>query len=1097
MLPSTHLSLTQIFLHNWHRFHHQRIAVQDSLYLAGHNGSGKSSLLDALQVVLIADRHQIRFNSSAQDRSERNLATYVLGQLGEGYALRQGNQVAYIVLEFADAPRQKVVTLGVCIEVREGQDDRTYFILPEPFDEAVFVPNGQPRTRRELRKLLRARRGVKIHDNYGEYRADLLDALGGLNERFFDLFIKALRFEPIRNIGDFVERYLLDKKEIRLDTLQSVRDNLQILQARAEQVERQLRALTELLAGQQEALRLRSLHEQYTLLAVLLRAEAAARRVVQLIQAIAQQRELAARLQADLERVGAVLKGAKEAYQIARDRYREADVVRRREALEKEIDETTHAIGSIEQRWRELRRDLQSEAGPLQAVLGTSALEAAENTAWQAVVDTVLAVAEAPPPTALAAQLQQALPLLANAHSRLVAAQALLSQRRQGLEKREVELVREIAELEQQGQIRYRPEVERLQTLLTPIVGTRPALLCELIEVVDARWQDAVEAMLGARRFNLIVSPTWFERATQELDRARAQEKLYDVGLLDVARASAGARPAQPGSLATQVTTQAPALQAYINQVLGEIMLCETVAELRQHRRAVTPEVVVYAEWVVRAIRPNVYTPHFIGQRARASQIAARRRELAEVRQQLNDLKPQWQNQQAALQLLQRHSQWALLHLRLDAELDASSLRVTLARLQAELAALDLSGVVELAREVERLAKLIDQYSHEEKDLNRQEAVAHTTLASLQKSLPGAQSEQAEQAQEATAARERYPETVTEAEKMLAQRLQAAELDDEMRKVESAAKGFDTQANNAEKKFTVLATAYNRDFAFAGNPGNPRDERYAQERERLAATELPQFKAQIEQARQQAEHELREHVLHTLREQIREAKQELGRINNALAPLEFHHEKYAFRYEANPAVQEFYQLITGYPESGALFESQFYVEHRAAFERLHAQLTHKPADEAERREQERLVDYRHYLQYDIEIQNLYNGNRSRLSRMMNQKSGGETQTPFYLTLAASFVQLYNVHTHSGQPAIRLVVFDEAFTKMDQDRIGATLELFKEFGLQVITATPLERCEYLVPKMCTNLVLTVVKETVHIEPYHNYYARLYGPAPARA
>ena len=85
---------------------------------------------------------------------------------------------------------------------------------------------------------------------------------------------------------------------------------------------------------------------------------------------------------------------------------------------------------------------------------------------------------------------------------------------------------------------------------------------------------------------------------------------------------------------------------------------------------------------------------------------------------------------------------------------------------------------------------------------------------------------------------------------------------------------------------------------------------------------------------------------------------------------------------------------------------------------------------------------------------------------MGQTSGGETQTPFYLTIAASFVQLYRIGERNSRPTIRLVAFDEAFSKMDQDRIGATLDLFQQFGMQIITATPLERCEYLVPKMCT-------------------------------
>jgi uncharacterized protein YPO0396 len=85
--------------------------------------------------------------------------------------------------------------------------------------------------------------------------------------------------------------------------------------------------------------------------------------------------------------------------------------------------------------------------------------------------------------------------------------------------------------------------------------------------------------------------------------------------------------------------------------------------------------------------------------------------------------------------------------------------------------------------------------------------------------------------------------------------------------------------------------------------------------------------------------------------------------------------------------------------------------------------------------------------------------------------------------------MYTSKERSGREAARLVVFDEAFSKMDQERTAATLELFHNFGLQVVTATPIERCEYLVPRMKTSLVLTSVGDDVVIEPYKNYQAAL--------
>ena len=630
---------------------------------------------------------------------------------------------------------------------------------------------------------------------------------------------------------------------------------------------------------------------------------------------------------------------------------------------------------------------------------------------------------------------------------------------------------------------------------MTPIVGERPALLCERIEITEARWQDAVEALLGARRFNLIVPPDRFNAAVRELDRSRASEALYDVGLIDLAKATAEAQPAQPRSLAAYVSTDEPALRAYLDHVLGDIIACESVDDLRQHRRAVTPQVVVYGDWTARAVNPRTYTPHFIGQRARQSQIEARRRELESIGAQLAERAPLLQSLEAAQKVLARYDEWIRLRERLNAPLDEQPLREQIQQHQAELAALDLSGVAELEHEVKRLAALIAEWRDRETKLIGRESSLTTNLINLNNDLVSAEGDQAESAAQATEARTQYPDAVSAAEELLTQRQTATDLHDETRKADSKAKEFETKANNAQRDLAAVASAYNREFDFAGQPGDPRDERYQRESERLAATDLPHYKEQINAADRQAEFELREHVLHTLREQIENAKRALGDINHTLDQLPpFSNERYAFRYEPNDDVQEFYRLITADSQllgTGPLFESQFYRDHQATFDLFYEQLTRKPATEAERREQDSLIDYRRYLKYDIEVIDTATGQKSRLSKIMNQTSGGETQTPFYLTIAASFVQLYRIHERSGRPTIRLVAFDEAFSKMDQDRIGSTLDLFQRFHLQIVTATPLERCEYLVPKMCTNLVLTALRERVHLEPYRNYAARLYG------
>ncbi|NTU63419.1 MAG: AAA family ATPase, partial [Chloroflexi bacterium] len=693
MLPESFLSLTRIFLHNWHRFQHDVLDVEDSLYLAGHNGSGKSSVLDALQVVLIADLVHVRFNSSAQDKSDRNLDTYVRGKLGEDYWLRPGNTIAYVALEFTDRRRQVAVTLGVCIEAGEGRTpDRTYFILRESLDVELFVPDGQPHKRADLRKVLRQRRGAKIHDNVSEYRDDVLDALGGLNPRFFELFLKALRFEPIRNIGDFVEQWLLDKKEVHLETLQSVRENLQALKSRAERVARQLRQLNDIVTCQQEVRRWFELHDQYLVLSTLLRLAAAQRHVEQLRgQSTAQQQTLE-KASAELGTAQAALTGAEEAHRDAQRRYFESDVIRRRDELLAAIKRLTGEAADIARRWQQVSSSLQRETVTLQPLIATTHFTPAENDLLRGFTTSIDSLTPARAGTAdWLAQIDRVLEALSAARQRATEAAVRLSDQITDLKQRGAALQREIAELEQQGKIRYRREVERLQDLLTPIVGSRPALLCEQIEITDARWQGAVEALLGQRRFNLIVPPEKFRAAVRELDRARAGEALYDVGLIDLAKAAAEARPAQPHSLATFVSAAAPGLRAYIDHVLGDIIACETVDELREYRRAVTPQVVVYGDWTVRAINPDKYTPHYIGQSARQSQIADRRRKLDAIGTQLAELVPQQQALDTAQRVLARYDEWIKLRERLAAPLDERSVRAQIQQQQAELDALDLS----------------------------------------------------------------------------------------------------------------------------------------------------------------------------------------------------------------------------------------------------------------------------------------------------------------------------------------------------------------------------------------------------------------------
>jgi uncharacterized protein YPO0396 len=422
---------------------------------------------------------------------------------------------------------------------------------------------------------------------------------------------------------------------------------------------------------------------------------------------------------------------------------------------------------------------------------------------------------------------------------------------------------------------------------------------------------------------------------------------------------------------------------------------------------------------------------------------------------------------------------------------------------------LDLSGVAALQKEVNRLQSLFAREEEAKERINERLTGLKIELQSLIRQKQTATREYGEAWQQADEIRAGYPQAIIAAEELMDERLDSIDaqadsqaLDETIRNAEITARNFETRANNEQQRLTEEGTKYNTLYQFAGGALDPLSDSYLNEERRLYATELPKYEEQIAEEQQRADQQLREHVLHQLRENILMAQQELDRINDALRDLEFHHKRYRFTHKPSDKYRSYYDLILGTEMLGSepLFESLFYQQHKDSFDDFYRQLTTPNGDE----ELERLTDYRRYLNYDIEVLH-GDGQRSQLSKIIGHTSGGETQTPFYLTIAASFLQLYRIgegpsspnggqrirqRVNRGQrPTIRLVAFDEAFSKMDQQHIGSTLDLFQKFNLQVITATPLERCEYLVPKICTSLVLTAVGDSILVEPYRNYAARL--------
>ena len=142
-----------------------------------------------------------------------------------------------------------------------------------------------------------------------------------------------------------------------------------------------------------------------------------------------------------------------------------------------------------------------------------------------------------------------------------------------------------------------------------------PRILCEMLEISDDAWRNAVEGYLNTQRFYILVEPESFDIALGIYDRLRKEKKAYGVGLINT-RKLEEYDEIPKGSLATVVTSKNLYAKRYINMILGKVHMCEHYSQLKQFPTSITKECMKYQNHVANAIKPGIYEIPYIRQHA-------------------------------------------------------------------------------------------------------------------------------------------------------------------------------------------------------------------------------------------------------------------------------------------------------------------------------------------------------------------------------------------------------------------------------------------------------------------------------------------------
>jgi uncharacterized protein YPO0396 len=1076
-------TLTRIRLVNWHLFENTTITCNGTTYFIGVNGAGKSTILDAAQFALVGGQRDVKFNQAAVAGGKRSLSSYVRGELGtEGQRYLRGDATGVVALEFRNPDGAYFVHGAVIDAFEDGRSPEVmYFIVHNALlnDDWFFKAPGQLFDTRAFKRHLEhfalpRRAKAEVFARVEDYRFHLLNRLGQLRDSFPAKIVKGLAFTPLTDIRRFVTEYLLDENLVDVKNLQAQLETLRHFEGLAADVRERMATLAQI--GELDQERLANRRRRITNGYVQRRAQADAH-----LAALKARRLELDETRLDLSRAALQRDELAEQFKRAQAALVEAQVALQTDVTAIREKELRDKIATLDSELKELK-ERESRLNQMLAV------ETRDATALR----DLLAADSRPIPDSLNDFIANPELLITNYQSTIEALgqeysrqETLLNERVRLLREEGTQIESEIRRLRTgDREASYEaeaPEAARLRRLLRAELGLGEGdaiFLCTALQVPDESWQDAVEGVLGHNRFTLLVPPAHYDAAMRLYRERRHKENLHGVGLLDSDRILKHARPAVPNSLAAEVQTDHPAARAFVDLVLGGYVKCDSLEALRDHRTAVTRECFVRRNFTTTHLNPKVYHRWFIGDRAiprRIEQLETRLREIADEMAALSQ-------QSAGLRerlALTRDKARPLLELEhaLPALARIPDLAHQVRSLRRELGKLDRASVESLQAEVARCQTEFDRVQAETRQLDQQIGGWEAKALSLQNDVvPGLEraADEASQSAKQFLSLEGAESMLEEVEREYDRRRERQPLET----VLANATRYEGDHQGAEARSRDRLREAKQAYSLKYDFGYDNDEdaaRYLQEREKFEKSELPQYEGHIAAQRKLAEQELVENFIHRLREQVEDARQQLEYLNTTLRDLRFGGERFEFVTKPAPGLKQVYDMIMDSQQilGDSLFESDFRQKHQQGWDLLFERLTRTGDETAS--ELRELQDYRNYLEYDIRI-HYPNGDRALLSHINAKKSGGETTTPFYVAMAASFAQAYRLNQPRPSDTIRLAIFDEAFSKMDTARTASALQFMRDTGLQVLLATPPDKSGALLNHV--DSVRTVVRKNGH-------------------